>query len=85
MSMCPQTFSLAVHGTGWQCEPTEEYTGPCGQVDFEGYNWNMLQSWSQACDAWWPCLGIAADNIQEELSAKLFPLTQKATARRIAA
>ena len=75
---CPKGFE-SIEG-GWRCQPlAEQYSGPCDAVaDFDGFNANMLDSWSQDCGAYWPCLGITASDIQQELGNILASLSSKA-------
>jgi len=51
---CPEGWAQV--GNTRKCKPEAAYKGICrGAVNFEGYNNAMLESWSEACGAYWKC------------------------------
>ncbi|VEV58060.1 CPW-WPC family protein [Plasmodium vinckei vinckei] len=54
-SFCPEKWNK-VEGTIRSCKPSRDYMGPCKyQINFSGYNIEMLSDWSLKCEAWWVC------------------------------
>jgi CPW-WPC domain-containing protein len=53
-AFCPWSWTHI--GLG-KCVPSSQYEGPCrDEMNFIGYNEDMLQLWSSECGAFWSCL-----------------------------